>query len=120
MTSGAALDPSVVDTLRQLTEDGQPDVLAEVLHLFLSDASARMSAIEAAVTHRDAAALQRAAHAMKGASATIGATALQGACRRLEEMGKQQHFGDADAALTAMRHEFERARAAIEQLLGLL
>jgi len=72
-----ALDPRVIDSLRQLTQDGEPDVLAEVLGLFLADAPARLAAIAAAAQAGDGPALHRSAHALKGAAGTIGASALQ-------------------------------------------
>ena len=112
-----ALDRDVLATLRQLNEPGEPDVVKEVLALFVADAPRRMEAIVAAVVAHDAAALQRAAHTMKGASGTIGATALQGECRALEEFGKQQNFAAASARLEALEHEYRRVQADIAQLL---
>jgi HPt (histidine-containing phosphotransfer) domain-containing protein len=111
------LDPDVLDTLRQLNEPGQPDVLAEVLRLFLDDAPRRIQAIVAAVADRDAGALQRAAHTMKGAAGTIGATALQDACRTLEQMGRQQRVEGASIAIADLQREYGRVQEAIEQLL---
>jgi two-component system sensor histidine kinase/response regulator len=115
--SSAALDPGVLDTLRELSEPGRPDVLREVLGLFLTDGPMRLTAIEAAVTARDGAALQRSAHTLKGGAATIGALALQASCRVLEELGKQNRFDTAPEALAIMRREYARVKAAIDQLL---
>jgi HPt (histidine-containing phosphotransfer) domain-containing protein len=112
-----AIDSRVLDALRALNEEGQPDVVNEVLALFLASAPAQFAAIEAAVETRDAAALQRSAHTLKGASSTIGATALQAVCRRLEEFGKQQQLADADDAMADLRREYDRVREAIGQLL---
>lgn len=115
--SAPILDHAVLDALRQLGEPGQPDVLHEVLRLFLSDAPVRLHAIEAAVMAGDAQGLQRAAHTMKGASGTIGATALQTLCRSLEQMGKSAELTDAAAGLEQLRSEYRRVQDAIHQLL---
>jgi HPt (histidine-containing phosphotransfer) domain-containing protein len=112
-----ALDPAVLDTLRQLNEPGQPDVLQEVFSLFLSDAPARLEAVEAAVRARDSVALQRTAHTLKGAAGTIGAGGLQAACRALEDIGRGQELAGADQGLVVLRAEYERVRQAIDQLL---
>ena len=111
------LDPSVVETLRLLNEPGQPDVLQEVFGLFLSDAPTRVDAIVAAVDARDAAALQRAAHTLKGASGSIGALALQRACRALEEMGKQRVFDHAAEGVQTLTDQYARVKHAIDQLV---
>jgi HPt (histidine-containing phosphotransfer) domain-containing protein len=112
-----AIDPAVLATLRQLNEDGQPDVVKEVLGLFLIDAPARLQAIVAAVANGDARGLQRAAHTLKGASGTIGALALQRVCRGLEEMARQDALADARSALEEMHREFGRVKDEIDQLL---
>jgi HPt (histidine-containing phosphotransfer) domain-containing protein len=112
-----ALDRVVLDSLRQLSEPGQPDVLQEVLNLFLNDAPSRLEAIEAAVTAGDARGLQRAAHTMKGSSGTIGASALQKVCLSLEQMGKAAELSDAAAGLEQLRSEYRRVQDAIHQLL---
>jgi HPt (histidine-containing phosphotransfer) domain-containing protein len=117
MASHRALDPAVLDTLRQLNAEGQPDVLAEVFGVFLADAPARLEAIASAVNSKDAAALQRAAHTLKGAAGTIGAVDLQNACRQLEQMGKQQSFDGAVVALDVLRREYRRVKDEIDQLL---
>ena len=111
------LDASVLDSLRQLSEPGQLDVVKEVLGLFLMDAPARVQAIDDAASARDAAALQRSAHTLKGASGTIGAFSLQQACRALEDMGKQAAFDDVATGLDALHKEYGRVKGAIDQLL---
>ena len=112
-----ALDPAVIEALRQLNEEGHPDVVTEVLGLFLTEAPSRLDAVEAAVRDRDASALRRSAHTLKGASGAIGATALQTACRALEELGKRHALDEAPAAMETMRHEYRRVQDAIDQLL---
>lgn len=112
-----ALDISVIESLRLLNEPGQPDVVHEVLGLFLNDAAARVDAIVAAFAARDVAALQRAAHTMKGAAATIGAPRLQQACRRLEDAAKQNDLSTAAVSMEDLHREHEQVVKAIRQLL---
>lgn len=112
-----ALDPSVIETLRLLNEPGQPDVVHEVLGLFLSDATTRVEAIIAAFDARDAATLQRAAHTMKGAAATIGALRLQHACRRVEDAAKQNDLTAAATAIADVQREHQEVANAIRALI---
>lgn len=112
-----ALDPAVLEALRQLTIEGEPDALREVLELFRTEAAARLEAVSAAVAAADAAAVQRAAHAFKGAAGTIGAARLQAACRRLEELGRSGTLTGAAAALEDVRREHAQVADAIAHLL---
>jgi len=113
----AALDPAVLDSLRRLTPPGEPDVLKDVLGLFLADAAGRLEAIVAAVSVGDAPALQRSAHTLKGAAGAIGASALQAACRELEELAKRPGLVPDAVDLATLHSEFARVRAAIDLLL---
>ncbi len=114
MTAPSPLDPRVLESLRQLNHEGEPDVLTEVLGLFLADGGARLEAIAGAVSAGDGPGLLRSAHALKGAAGTIGASALAAACRELEEMGAKGEFALADEALHVMRREYAR----VEQVIG--
>ena len=112
-----ALDPAVLDNLRQLNQDGEPDVVREVLGLFVSDAPRRLNAMADAVTRLDAGEVQRTAHALKGASASIGAFALQRLCRELEELARGEDLSTATATLDYIVAEYARVKAAIDDVL---
>jgi two-component system sensor histidine kinase/response regulator len=111
------LDAAVIESLRQLSAPGQPDVLRDVLQLFLSDAPMRLQAIDAACASGDAAALQRAAHTMKGASGTIGATRLQQACRRLEELARVPDVQSAPPVVESVRRAYAEVASAIRAVI---
>jgi len=115
--SGGPIDLSVIDRLRQLNQEGEPDVVREVFLLFLDDAPRRISAIAEAIGRGDADALQRAAHTLKGAAASIGATALQALCLEVELLGKGARPEAATVPAQALRAEFDRVRGEIDRLL---
>src|SRR5688572_17086628 len=69
----AALDPEVVARLQELAARARPALLARLRDTYLTDARQRLAAMAAAVSDADAAALGDAAHALKGASASLGA-----------------------------------------------
>ena len=111
------MNPTVVQSLRQLTQAGEPDVLAEVLSMFVTQAEARLDAIDSATRASDAAALQHAAHALKGAAGAVGAGALQEACRELEECARRGALKDALGGAAVVRREYGRVKVEIDQLL---
>jgi HPt (histidine-containing phosphotransfer) domain-containing protein len=112
------LDPAVLEGLRQLNQPGQPDIVREVLTVFLADAPGRLSAIDDAIRVSDAPALQRAAHALKGAAGSIGAATLQAGCRELEDAAKSERLDGAAALARGIHDEWERVRGEIAEILA--
>src|SRR5262245_30203339 len=85
------LDHETLRSLRELQEDGDDDLLGELIDLFLADAPGRMDAIRDAVTRQDWTAVTAPAHSLKGSCGSLGALPLAELCARLE------HCGRADA-----------------------
>jgi HPt (histidine-containing phosphotransfer) domain-containing protein len=113
-----ALDPAVIDTLRQLTPPGEPDVLKEVLQLFLEDVPVRVNRLRAAWTAGDATEVQRAAHSLKGSAGNIGARDMLAVCRLLDDRGKAGDLSGAGHLVDSLDHEFARVTAEIHRLIA--
>jgi HPt (histidine-containing phosphotransfer) domain-containing protein len=88
--------------------DGDPDFLAEIVNLFLETYPELLSEIESAVSSKDAVALGRAAHTMKGAVANFGARAVVDQAKELEMMGKSGDLASADDAAQSLRALMEK------------
>src|SRR5207302_8358020 len=71
---------------------GDAQLLAEISRLFVDDVPMHLERIRAALDARDPEAVRRAAHALKGAAANFDATAVVGAARQLEEIGRTNDF----------------------------
>ncbi len=108
----ASLDQAVIDDLRSLDPDGSGGVLADVLETYLEDAAKRLLDLESAQKSGDAEHLKGTAHALKGASRSVGATAVAGLCAKLEN---DEPNPEEDLAL--LRAELDRAFAEIRALL---
>jgi len=77
---------------------GDSELFADVARLFLESCPAGVSAIKAAIDDRDAAALMKAAHALRGAAANLSAGALCDAAQILERLGAESRLEPAEAA----------------------
>ncbi len=113
-----ALDPAVVQRLRELTPPGEPDVLAQVLSLFLEEAPRRLDRIRMALQARDASEMHRAAHSMKGSAGNIGAMDLFAICREVDDRARVGDLEGARQALEDLTREYERVEAEIARLIG--
>jgi HPt (histidine-containing phosphotransfer) domain-containing protein len=113
-----ALDDAALERLRQLNQDGQPDVVREVLTVFLADATHRLAAIDAGIGQQDGRAVHRAAHALKGAASSIGATTLEGHCRDLEAAAQAPALDRARETARHVQEEIGRVRVEIQRILA--
>ena len=114
MDPGPVLDPAVLETLRRLTPPGEPDVLTEVLRIFLDEGPARVARLRNAWTARNIEEVHRSAHSLKGSAGNIGARRLHAVCSQLDEIGDL----DAAAALVAaLDAEFDKVVTEIRRIL---
>ncbi len=87
------------------TVDGDAELLAEITSLYFEDLPGYMARVREAVDDGDAAALERAAHALKGCIANLGAGRAAEAAARLEEIGASGEVRLADLALARLGRE---------------
>jgi HPt (histidine-containing phosphotransfer) domain-containing protein len=87
---------------------GDETFLSEIIGLFIDDASQRMIEIRHSVQLCDANRLERAAHALKGSAACLGAAPTSAAAARLEVIGKGGDLSDAAVALSQLEQELRR------------
>jgi HPt (histidine-containing phosphotransfer) domain-containing protein len=107
------INMDVVEELLSLCEEGDPELLVDLIRMFLEDGPMKIGVITQSLSGRDWEALERAAHSLKGSAGNLGASrvlidceALQLACRKGELDGVEatvhqlvQNFKDAELAL---------------------
>ena len=117
MADDRALDPAVIQSLRQLTPAGEPDVLAEILQLFLDEVPKKIRALQAAVDAGEAAQVARLAHSLKGSSGNIGANSMLDVCRRIDDLAKAGDLERVSPLVATLTSEYHRAELEIKHLL---
>ena len=118
MATRAVLDPAVIDTLRRLSVPGEPDVLTEVLKLFLEEAPTRIETLRNAWTDRNIQEGQRMAHSLKGSAGNIGASALFDVCKQLDQVGRAGGPVDASGLVAALDDEYGKVKVEIHRITG--
>lgn len=106
-----ALDGEVLERLRALAVATDPSLLDQIFEAFLLDGQARISTMRRALQEGDAMCLHHAAHALKGAGASIGAHGVAGIAQKLQALGGSVE--GADLLIEPLEVEFERVRAEI-------
>ena len=118
MEQRPALDPAVLDTLRRLTPPGEPDVLTEVLTLFLDEVPLRVERLRNAWAAGNIEEVRRAAHSLKGSAGNIGARRLHAICSQLDEVGRSRELDGAAALVDELAAEFDKVSMEIRRLIS--
>ena len=105
------LDAAVVERLQRLGATAGVDLLAELIVLFLDEADERVAELREAFAQQDAGATTRSAHALRGASANLGANSLVDLSSRLERAGVSGDLAEGWAILEAIACELDRVRS---------
>jgi signal transduction histidine kinase/CheY-like chemotaxis protein len=88
---------SAEDLLKRV--GGSLKVLRDVAKIFLADTPKRRSAIRKAIAAQDGEALARAAHALRGSVAMLGANEIAEDARTIEAMGRSGRIAEANRIL---------------------
>jgi CheY-like chemotaxis protein/HPt (histidine-containing phosphotransfer) domain-containing protein len=111
---GEIIDRQALAGLRQLQAPGQPDVVAGWLAHFVHEAAQHLAALREATQREDSVALYRAAHALKGEAAIVGAGEVRALCAPLEQLGRAATVAGADELLHALDEALQRVRVALQ------
>lgn len=115
MDNQAPLDLRTLETLRALQPKGAPDLLNELIDLFIQTVPPQIEQIRVAITQGDSEALYKTAHALKGNSASIGAVRLADHAKELEQMGRMRNLQGATQPVERIEQEYTRVVNALEQ-----
>jgi HPt (histidine-containing phosphotransfer) domain-containing protein len=92
---------------------GDESLVQEVLELFRNESASLLGDVCTAVKGRDAIAVKRSAHRLKGALVSLGAGPSVAAARELERMGSDGDISRAEPALSTLELEMLRLMSAI-------
>lgn len=110
-----ALDMAVLRSFEEIQAEGEPDLIVELIDLYLKDAPVKLASMQEAVAGEDAEGLRRAAHGLRGSSASIGAARVAALCEGLEHASRVASAGQEAAPLVEqLERELEDARRALE------
>ena len=111
------LETEPIARLREMGKALGNDVPRRILELFLGDSPTRLATLRRGIAEGDSRAVERAAHALKGSSANLGASHLAEHCHQLEKLSTDAVPAGAAARLVALEAEYARVEQAMRQLL---
>jgi HPt (histidine-containing phosphotransfer) domain-containing protein len=111
-----AVDMSVLKGLEEAQVEGEPDIVVELMELYLEDAARKLAAMRECSAGKDGRSLARLAHSLKGSSANLGACRAAALCDGLERIAEGEPGGGGvllaglELELACVRRVFEAER----------
>lgn len=82
------INMSVVDELVSFAADGDPDLLVDLIRMFLEDAPTKVASMRTGLERQDWHMVEKAAHSLKGSSGNLGAELVQHLCEDLQNAAR--------------------------------
>lgn len=102
--------PEALADLRLLDPEDEGGLFRDIILMFLEECPALMGRASQALEREDAAAIEKHAHSIKGASSNFGAHRLQETAFRLEKAGNRADLVEAAQLLPLLKQAFEDVR----------
>jgi two-component system sensor histidine kinase/response regulator len=111
------VDYKVLDSLGPLQTEGRPDIVQEMINLFLKTAADLLKNLTEGAANKDAALLHHASHALKSVSANVGAVILSSRCGELEAMAQSGIVADAGGMVGAILEDYRAVEISLSARL---
>ena len=108
------IDASVIESLRSLAMPGEPDILADVVQLFLADSPVMLASLSAAMEAGDGEAVSSIAHRLRGSALELGAIRMVPLCAEIELAAHSGSIAQCRALAESLERELAAACAALE------
>ena len=113
-----SLDPEVIESLKALSDDGDPELFRELVELFLTDTPARFADLESATADGDADAIQALAHSLKSSCGNLGALNLSNLFKEIETAARELRLDGAPALVQQSREELGKVETELRAELS--
>ncbi|MEM7203813.1 MAG: Hpt domain-containing protein [Planctomycetota bacterium] len=113
-----AIDMAVVEELLALSEEGDPELLVDLIQMYLQDGPHKLAEITDGLANQDYDRVERAAHSLKGAAGNLGAIMVQQDCETLQVASRHHELETVKRGLTDLKGHFEESESALQALLS--
>ncbi|MFY9223768.1 MAG: response regulator [Blastocatellia bacterium] len=107
------IDLSVVESLLQIQVPGEPNLLLELIDMFVKDAPKKLDILRNALQQSNFVEVRRIAHTLKGSSGSLGANQMMKICAEMEQRCKNNSFEGLENLLLQLEMEFIRAESVL-------
>jgi HPt (histidine-containing phosphotransfer) domain-containing protein len=110
-------EPVLDESALEILINGDQEFLAELVTIFVADYPALLASVREAIISKDAQALSKSAHALKGSVSNFSARGAMHAALRLEVMGRNNDLKDAAEACEGLETELKKLQKTLEGMV---
>jgi HPt (histidine-containing phosphotransfer) domain-containing protein len=115
-TGESVIRSAALDNIRQLNTPGQPDLLIELVAIYVQTVPGRLRQMRVLLQEKNLPALAKEAHTLKSSSANLGAHRVASLCEEVEALAKAE---DGQGTLRAIENIENEYGLAADRLLHL-
>jgi len=104
----ASVDLAVLASYETVRLDGEPDLIVELIDLYLEDAPRRVAVMRESLAKRNWPSVKRAAHSLRGSSGNLGVLQIALICDEIEGIESGDPFPSIAALLSCLEQELEQ------------
>ena len=108
----AAVDLSVLADYEKIQLEGEPDLIVELIDLYLEDAPRRVAAMQESLAGRNWQLVKREAHSLQGSSGNVGAFQIAQICAEIEGLDFEKLCPSGAALLSCLELGLRQVRHA--------
>lgn len=112
------LDQAVLDELLSFADDGDPELLLDLIQMFLDDSPSKVAAVQEGLDNGDFDKAERAAHSLKGSSGNLGARFVQDVCEQLQLSTRSHKLEESKQLAPQLVEHYAAAEQALKQVLA--
>ena len=107
------INMEVVEELLSLSDEGDPELLIDLIQMYLQDGPQKLEEIRDGLAQKDYDRVERAAHSLKGSAGNLGAVLVQRDCEELQLASRQHSLDGVRTGVSKLRSHYEEAQAAL-------
>lgn len=107
-------DERVLDDFALMMGEDGPELVVELIGLFLEDTPPLLQALEKGLVEANTEAIRQAAHTLKSTSASLGAIQLSSLCLEIETLSKTGNITAAPEKIALAQPHYERVKGQLE------
>jgi len=115
---GAGVEKQALQKLEELQIDGEPDLVGEIVNVFLAETEFKIGAILQCIARQNFEEARQLAHGLKSSSLTIGASLMADFCQELEDLGDEGYPKFAPAVGERLAAEYKKVEAHLRNFLA--
>ncbi|MEN8260026.1 MAG: response regulator, partial [Pseudomonadota bacterium] len=108
------LDEDALNLIRTLQRPGKPDLVKNVVKIYLGSTPTLLQTLSEAVAANDSDAMAKAAHSLKSSSAHIGANSLAALAKEMEVRGGRHSIDGVKELLALIEQSYGEVKRALE------